>query len=94
MMIPVPKMEPCVVLRGPDPGSKFMDKPTNPPTTGPFDSDLVAQTKVSLEVVWGGAGTRFPHLEGEIDEWSSVKTHKKLIQLCAHRLHKNKQNTT
>ena len=49
-----------VGLRGLDPGSNFIVQPTNPPTIGPFDSDLLAQIKVSPEVVWGGVGSRFP----------------------------------
>ena len=36
---------------------------TNPYTTGPFDSDLLMQVKVSPEVVWVGDGTKFPHPE-------------------------------
>ena len=39
--------------------------PTNPYTTGPFSSDLLAQSKVSHKAVWQGAGTRFLHPERE-----------------------------
>ena len=60
-MLLVPTTEPFVGSRGPDPGSDVQGLLTNPYTTGPFDSDLLAQTKVSPEVVWVGAGTRFPH---------------------------------
>ena len=68
MTIPVPTTKPFVSLRSPDLGSDFMDKQTNPPTTGPFGSDLIAQTKVSIEALWGGVGTRFLHPEGENNE--------------------------
>ena len=68
MMILVSEKEPIVRLRGPDPGSEFMDKPTNPPTTGPFGNDLLAQIKVSPEAVWGGVGTSFSHPEEENNE--------------------------
>ena len=48
-------------MRGPDPGLEVQGLPENPYTTGPFGSDLLAQAKVSPEVVWVGVGTRFPH---------------------------------
>ena len=67
-------------LRGPDLGSKFMDKPTNPPTTRPLGNELFAQIKVSPEVVWGGVGTRFFHPEGEINEVVIRKSNKDLYQ--------------
>lgn len=73
-------------LRGLDPCSDFMDKPTNPPNNCPFSSGFLAQTKVSLEAVWGGARTRFPHPEEGFYEWSSVKIHKKFTQMHAQRL--------
>ena len=60
-MLPVPAIEPFVGLRGPNLGSEVQGLPTNPYTTGPFGSDLLAQVKFSPEVVWGGAGTKFPH---------------------------------
>ena len=47
--------------RGPDPSSEVRGFPKNPYTTGPFGSDWLAQAKVSPEVVWVGARTRFPH---------------------------------
>ena len=37
--------------------------PTNPYTTSHFGSDLLAQVIVSPEVVWVGAGTKFPYPE-------------------------------
>ena len=81
MMIPVLETEPFVGLRGPDPGSKFMDKPTNPPTTGPFGNDLLAQTKVSPEAVWGGVGTKFSDPEREINEVVLKRPNANLNQL-------------
>lgn len=50
-MIPVPTTESFVGLRGPNLGSEFIEKPTNPPTTRPFDNDLIAQIKVSPKAV-------------------------------------------
>ena len=64
-MIQVPEMEPFVGSRGPDQGLDVQGFPTNPCTTGPFSSDLLAQAKVSPEAVWEGAGTRFLHPERE-----------------------------
>ena len=60
-MLHVPEMEPFVSSRGPNPGSDVQGLPTNPYTTGPFGNDLLAQAKVSPELVWMGARTRFPH---------------------------------
>ena len=52
-----------VGLRGPDPGLEFARNQQNPLTTNPFGNHLLAQAKVSLEAVWWGVGTRFPHPE-------------------------------
>ena len=65
-----------VDLRGLDPGSDFIAQPKNPPTTGPFSNDLLAQIKVSPEEVWGGVGTRFLHLEREFNEFIFSKNPK------------------
>ena len=46
--------------------------PKNPYTIGPFSNDLLAQAKVSPEVVWEGVGTRFPHLEREEVKYRQV----------------------
>ena len=80
MMMPVLATEPFFGLRGLDPGSKFMDKPTNPPTTSPFSNDLLVHIKVSPEVVWGGVGTRFLHPKGENNEVALRKSNADLYQ--------------
>ena len=65
-----------------------MNKPTNPPTIGPFGNDLLAQIKVSPEAVWGCAGTMFPHPEEEIDVVALNRFITELIvdwkHMCAH----------
>ena len=63
-ILPVLATEPFVGFGGLDPGSvsRFSNKPR---TTGPFRNGLLAQVKVSPEVVWEGVGTRFLHPERE-----------------------------
>ena len=79
-MIPVLTTEPFVGLRGPGPGSELARNQQNPLTIDPFSNDLLAQAKVSPEVVWGGTGTRFPRLERELNEVGTF------ISALIHRL--------
>ena len=52
-MLQVSETEPFFGLSGPDPGSELRLTKKRPLTTSPFGSDLLAQVKVSPEVVWG-----------------------------------------
>ena len=68
-MISAPEIEPFFGLRGPYPASKFMDKPTNPPTSGTFGNDLLTHIKVSPEAVWGVLEPGFRTLRKKILLW-------------------------
>lgn len=59
-----------VNLRGPDPGSEFIEKPTNPPTTSPFGNDLLSQIKSHPEQYGSVLELGLCTLRQEIMKWS------------------------